>query len=39
MMTPKYVSKEGFKGVGIAYHIEEGCLKRTQKVQLDIIKD
>lgn len=39
MMTPKSVSKEGFKGVGMANHIEDGYLKRTQKARLDIIKD
>lgn len=39
MMTPKSVFKEGFKGVGMADHIENGYLKRPPKVQLGIIKN
>ncbi|KAJ5604101.1 hypothetical protein N7537_007057 [Penicillium hordei] len=36
-MTPQSVSK-GFKGVGIADHIEDGCLGRTQKFRLALSK-
>ncbi|KAJ5497400.1 hypothetical protein N7463_009387 [Penicillium fimorum] len=39
MITPKSVSKEGFKDVGMEDHIEDGYFKRTQKAQLSIIED
>lgn len=39
MITPRSVSKERFNGVGMADDIENGYLKRTKKVRLDIITD
>ncbi|KAJ5811452.1 hypothetical protein N7474_007753 [Penicillium riverlandense] len=39
MITPKSVASEGFMDFGLDDHTEDGYLKRTQDVQLQIIED
>lgn len=39
MITPRSQVKQGFKDTDAEDYPEEGYLKRTQEVQLDIIKD
>lgn len=39
MITPRSVAKEGFMDVSSDDHVDEGYMKRTQEVQLNIIED